>query len=200
MPDVKSNPLDEFMASVAATAGRNPQSMRTAVEDWFDLTMERTSGWYKRKVRLWLFGVGLALAVGLNADALYLVKTLWTDRDVRAALLASLPGHVPAAVPAAADAAAGSATWVAADSLILAFESLPVPLGYPACRACTPADRHWYSAFADYVRAHPVSAPLGWLLTAVAVSLGAPFWFDLLNKMVNLRGAGAKPKPAAASR
>ena len=32
---------------------------------------------------------------------------------------------------------------------------------------------------------------LGWLITIAAVSLGAPFWFDLLGKVANLRGAGA---------
>jgi len=31
---------------------------------------------------------------------------------------------------------------------------------------------------------------LGWLITAFAVSLGAPFWFDLLNKFVNIRASG----------
>ncbi len=36
----------------------------------------------------------------------------------------------------------------------------------------------------------------GWLLMAIAVSLGAPFWFDLLNKLVNLRMAGVKPERA----
>ena len=35
---------------------------------------------------------------------------------------------------------------------------------------------------------------VGWLLTGAALTLGAPFWFDLLNKFVNLRGAGVKPK------
>ena len=28
---------------------------------------------------------------------------------------------------------------------------------------------------------------LGWLITAFAISLGAPFWFDLLNKMMQVR-------------
>jgi hypothetical protein len=37
---------------------------------------------------------------------------------------------------------------------------------------------------------------IGWLLMAIAVSLGAPFWFDLLNKLVNLRLAGVKPDKA----
>ncbi len=35
---------------------------------------------------------------------------------------------------------------------------------------------------------------LGFILTALALSLGAPFWFDLLNKLVSIRGAGVKPE------
>ncbi len=35
---------------------------------------------------------------------------------------------------------------------------------------------------------------LGWLFSALAISLGAPFWFDLLNKLVNLRGGGKTPE------
>ena len=34
---------------------------------------------------------------------------------------------------------------------------------------------------------------IGWLITALAVSLGGPFWFDLLNRLVDMRGAGKKP-------
>ena len=30
----------------------------------------------------------------------------------------------------------------------------------------------------------------GWLITALAISLGAPFWFDLLSKLVKIRGSG----------
>ena len=36
------------------------------------------------------------------------------------------------------------------------------------------------------------SSVLGWLITALAISLGAPFWFDMLNKIIRLRGAGPK--------
>jgi hypothetical protein len=36
----------------------------------------------------------------------------------------------------------------------------------------------------------------GWLLTAIAVSLGAPFWFDLINKFINIRMVGQKPLTA----
>jgi hypothetical protein len=39
---------------------------------------------------------------------------------------------------------------------------------------------------------------LGWLLTVAAISVGAPFWFDTLNRFVNIRGTGKPPdeKPA----
>ena len=36
----------------------------------------------------------------------------------------------------------------------------------------------------------------GWLVTALLVTLGAPFWFGLLTKVVSLRSTGAEPPPA----
>jgi hypothetical protein len=34
---------------------------------------------------------------------------------------------------------------------------------------------------------------LGWIISAIAVTLGAPFWFDLLSMFINIRNAGKKP-------
>ena len=34
----------------------------------------------------------------------------------------------------------------------------------------------------------------GWLLTALAASLGAPFWFEVLNKFIAIRSAGKTPE------
>jgi hypothetical protein len=39
-----------------------------------------------------------------------------------------------------------------------------------------------------------LSKVFGWLLTALAISLGAPFWFDLLKKFMQLRGGGTEPQ------
>lgn len=43
------------------------------------------------------------------------------------------------------------------------------------------------------------SKALGFLLTALAICLGAPFWFDLLNKLVKLRGTGTKETSESSS-
>jgi hypothetical protein len=41
----------------------------------------------------------------------------------------------------------------------------------------------------------------GWIITVLATSLGAPFWFDMLNRFVNIRNAGRAPdEPADKSR
>lgn len=37
---------------------------------------------------------------------------------------------------------------------------------------------------------------LGWMVTAVAASLGAPFWFDALSRLAKLRSAGGRPSDA----
>ena len=33
---------------------------------------------------------------------------------------------------------------------------------------------------------------VGWLLTIAAISLGAPYWFDLLSKISHLRASGTR--------
>ena len=57
-------------------------------------------------------------------------------------------------------------------------------------------------ASADQIsRAHWNSIPrilLGWLVSGIAISMGAPFWFDLLGKIVNVRNSGGKPASPAA--
>jgi len=41
---------------------------------------------------------------------------------------------------------------------------------------------------------------LGIIAVAIAGSFGAPFWFDALNRIVNLRAAGRPPTTAADQR
>jgi hypothetical protein len=37
----------------------------------------------------------------------------------------------------------------------------------------------------------------GWLVSGIAIAMGAPFWFDLMGKLVNVRNAGSKPPSSA---
>jgi hypothetical protein len=66
---------------------------------------------------------------------------------------------------------------------------LPLPLGWDNISSDT-------SSSTGLLVARKI---LGFLLTAFAISLGAPFWFDLLQNVANLRGAGPKPARADAT-
>jgi hypothetical protein len=56
--------------------------------------------------------------------------------------------------------------------------------------------------YAGYYGGQLWRGAFGLLMTMFALSLGAPFWFDMLNKVVNIRAAGRapeeKPKPPEA--
>jgi hypothetical protein len=45
-----------------------------------------------------------------------------------------------------------------------------------------------------------IAKVIGILATMLAIMLGAPFWFDLLSKIVRLRGSGAPPPASDATR
>jgi hypothetical protein len=54
-------------------------------------------------------------------------------------------------------------------------------------------ERNWATFVLD-----SVLEVLGWLLVAVMVSFGAPFWYDLTSKLVDARRATG-PKPVDAT-
>jgi len=66
------------------------------------------------------------------------------------------------------------------------LDSFPIPIGW--------TDGNFPSISQGFDFIPWISKAIGWLITALAASLGAPFWFDLMNKFVNLRGTGKKPE------
>ena len=145
------------------------------IETWFDDTMDRVSGWYKRRTQLWTALVALLLTVGTNADTVKIAGTLWRTPTRREQFLESARNPVqPAATVSTSqlDALGQVLGWTSADRLP---------------QAVTPAD--WASFWFRRL--------IGWVLTIVAVSLGAPFWFDLLNMFMRIRNGGDSPKDTA---
>jgi hypothetical protein len=179
LPDDK---LRKTLTGMLDSAQGNVDAAREKIEHWFDGTMDRVSGWYKRTAQTIIFAVGLVLCVALNADSLLIVRELWSDEALRRVVIAQAEKKVQSANPADAGTANASLAQVAGE---IRQANTP-PIG-------------WNPAAGD-IRALPDSA-LGWilkvlgiLLTSFAILLGAPFWFDVLNKIINLRLSGDPPK------
>ena len=153
-------------------------AIRAEVETWFDQTMDRLAGVYKRWTQVVLFAVGLTLAVAANASLFGVAAKLWHDPVTRATV-----------AQAASRVAAGDGSDPAANLEEVArrvddLEEVGLPLGWAGD---SPAGKGL--GVAGYAA--------GWLATAFLVMLGAPFWFDTLTKLVALRSSGRKPPRAA---
>jgi hypothetical protein len=161
------------------------------IEHWFDDTMARVSGWYKRLAQKLIFGAGLLLCLTLNADTFQISRELWSDEALRNAVVAQATKRVHEGKPV------NPATDGAAQELTLA----QLQKVSDEVRAAHPLPFGW-SREAKGLRGTLLSWPecplklVGILASSLAILLGAPFWFDLLNNVINLRVSGSPPAPS----
>jgi|SRR5829696_230531 len=167
------HPMRQPLKSLLEDAAGNLDQFRLNLEDWFNQAMGRVSGFYKRKVQIALLVYALLLAAILNIDTVTLGRSLWTNGVVRQAVVAAAgqqdnqaPGDVAEAVRNVSD--------------------LNVPLGWSSGPAGDP--RRLPAGLGGWLL-----KLLGLLLTVLALSLGSEFWFQLLNKLINLRSTGPPP-------
>ncbi len=248
------------------------------LEDWFNNTMERVSGWYKKRTQVRLFIWGLILAMAFNIDTFQIVNHLSHDENAREAgvgLAGTLKNDLQEQQQQRADTGKSlneygaaiktsfqntqrandvfsiSYPWEETDSIRALNEMLKKKYelftqaklyGHPGDSILKDSVMIRYDAWqqtkyilvndtgkvhldsirkinikqqaALYAAAGVQYKPQVWtwhsklsyvfsftklmsfLVTALAISLGAPFWFDLLNKFINMRGTGAKPEAA----
>ena len=189
---IKNLPADskirDRLLALLATANGDLEKLRDNLARSFDNMMDRVTGVYKRYLKWISLAVGMVLAVALNADTIAVGTALWNDGALRAQM-------VEAAGSFKVTPSAGG-TDVTVDDVTKAIkkaqnELRPLPIGWYVENPQT-----WPHTVLSWV-----AKVCGWLLTGCAISLGAPFWFDLLGKFMNLRGAGTKPErtPAAAA-
>lgn len=158
-------------------------AFRVSIERWFDDTMDRVSGWYKRKAQLIILGLAVVICLALNVDTFTIANGLYRDTNLRASVVAAVEAQSQQPIPGEAE------PEMDVSELRGELSELGLPIGWSA------QDGDARSLPSDFVGW--VVKLLGVLFTALAVALGAPFWFDLLNRLVNLRSAGKQPEKAS---
>jgi hypothetical protein len=151
------------LSAIDVSAGDLGQ-VQAAVEAWFNSAMDRVSGWYKRVSAQMLLAIGVVIAVVTNVDAIRVARSLYHDPARRQAAVA-MAGSIAQAQPAVAR------------QVVEELDRTRLPIGWPDDD--WPA--HWYLRI------------VGWLMTAFAISLGGPFWFDLLSTFLLIRST-VKPR------
>ena len=252
-------PSDGPPSAVGFTISQRGDGDTKSLEALFDATMDRSAGWYKRRLQLVTIGVGAAVVVLANADTIRIANTLWVTPTLRAAVVdaaerradlpsptdpsvidAAYPGTDP--MPSAEETSAeeiaaledrnrvraderellGALIGWAADNRSVngmycsALEderdrACAAGIEAAACRAVLGRISREHRCEIDGTRLvgsaafpgagfltsglAPIAAShaFGWLMTLAAITLGAPFWFDFLKGLLNIRGAGKVP-------
>jgi hypothetical protein len=178
----------DAMSGLLRRAGGDARRFEALAEEWFDDSMERVSGWYRRKVQIALLVIASALVLALNVDTVQLSSHLWSDQSVRRAVVETASSTAVTGQGSQACATPGECLQDVADR-VGEVHSLDIPLGWRA-----PNEPQW-----DRWTWYPTKL-IGLVLTVAALSLGAPFWFDLLSKVARLRASGAPPPTTDAVR
>ena len=178
------------------------------VENWYNEVMERASGWYKRNIQKGLMIIGLVIAVGFNVDVLsvysHLVKFSQTDMDQLTELATTVSQQNFVETPVAGTAVdsldvqptaeASAPTYSGApDSNQLDTKQLYELMNAKLGSLENPLGLGWENVEPTSDITFWLFKLFGWLVTALCISKGAPFWFDLLKKVVNFRDSGNPP-------
>src|SRR5262249_35368346 len=79
--------LKSTLLSLAADIGDDINAFRANIERWYDETMNRVSGWYKRHVRWVSIVLGALLVIVFNLNVLGVARSLYTDEALRGSVV-----------------------------------------------------------------------------------------------------------------
>ena len=192
--------------------------VRSNIEEWFNNNMDRVTGWYKRRTMVATFLIGVMIAIIANVDSINLTTRLWREPDLRVAILNKLEailvqdnnstlstGQLLTIQQQFSDISL-PVGWIGSPIPISNTRTVNVPQApSELCTLFPKQENQIYGLLVSeqcyrFINAPHITDMTGWLvkllgvlITGVAGSQGASFWFDLLKKIINVRFSGLKP-------
>ena len=188
--------LKGLFQGIISRSGGDVSRVKADLANWFDNGMDRLSGHFKRRTQVMTFIIALVTAFVINLDTIRVGTLLWGQPALADKLKAI---QIPSSAPTTVDG-----VYANAEQMIALIDSLAqdgFPVGWPPGHFLDVQDDAgnwqaiWNEPFSLWYR--PL---LGWFITAIAALFGAPFWFDALQSIVRLRGAGPSPEEKATKR
>ncbi len=198
----------KFLNSIWTDSQGDVVKFKGILENWFDETMDRTTGWYKKKNQRVLFFVGLVIAIIFNVDSIKIVSKLEKDPKLTEQLVQQadnfIKSHPDLDKQIEKVKTSNSINSNKKDSLqtldtLKARRDTLINQANRLVQADIKKVNNvlgigWADVYNGNIKIDYqfiLFSLLGWLITALALSLGAPFWFDLLNKLMKLRSSVA---------
>lgn len=180
--DPSSTPFKGALVALLNTAGADVNAFTTSVEQWYDNAMDRVSGSYKRWAKRWIIVIALVVASALQIDTIQVGSSLYSDGPLREAVVAAATNQTLCPQGQSLETTRACVK----NELTTLHTTAGLPVGWSSVTTPPSGDvGGWLLKL------------LGWGLTALAASFGAPFWFEALSKLGSLRSTGAKPAPTS---
>ncbi len=172
--------LKESVAALVKAADGDARQARINIEGWFNSSMDRVSGWYKSRTQKILFCIGLFVTIAVNADSISIYTKLQHSKNLQSIVNA-------AQKQTAQGMPAPQASPQEIERAMHELNNMDIGVGWEADLQSGGSDRlHW---LLHLLWTHS----MGWFITAAAITLGAPFWFDTLNRFMVVRST-VKPR------
>jgi hypothetical protein len=198
--------IKQLLLELSASIGSDVANLEKNLAEWINSSLEQLGEFYKRRAQLITFGIGCFLAVVFNIDTIEMTQRLYRDNVLRTQLADYAEGFVArigtdnevlkrctAAAEAGKKPPLDEPNCAPIKALVNAIQdgkgTLQLPIGWNA----DASQKFTWSGFPKAICVW-LLAGIGWLATGLAVSLGAPFWFDLLKNFVSIRHSMRKPK------
>jgi hypothetical protein len=179
----------QALLSFFADANGEIEQLRGHFENWYNDAMDRASGWYKKRTQYILLSIGLFVAVCLNVDTINIARALYLDPGVRQATVAEATGYLKSVNGSTTPSSCTTGSTGDAQLSQLRDKLCSLQRNVKevsSAESATLLPVGWKGGFSSD-QLFRWEAIAGWILTAIALSLGAPFWFDLLNKFMVIR-------------
>lgn len=189
----KTNRIKGVLETLCVQAKGDALAFRKSIENHFNATMDRASGWVKRRSHSFTFIISIVLVCGANVDTVSIANSLAANPDVQVKMLEIAGQQLEptkigtetgnnGSVNAAIDQS--QKTVASLQQTASKLESTGLQLGWNS----VPSDwKSWSSKMA------------GLLVSIFAVSLGAPFWFSVLQRFMQLRTSGTTTREPVTS-
>ncbi|MEG3863611.1 hypothetical protein [Microcoleus sp. herbarium12] len=188
MPESLKRSLS-ILAQRAETGGGDTQQQlerfQKEIEIWFDQSMQRASGVYKRNARGVAILLGTTIALAANADSINIVNRLSKDSMLRS----TVNLYAKQLVEKNANTKLDNLTNLTKvqNQVDRALDNVALPFGWGE------PNRLELDSQGKLLLPAVMAKLLGWILSGIAISMGASFWFEALSKIINIRNAGKKP-------
>jgi hypothetical protein len=209
-------PLYDILLPIWKDAQGDYQRFADALGSWYDSQMDRVSGWYKRSVQVILVYLGFIIAFAFNVDSIQIIRELNANSTLANSLAAATQAFYEANKQNLSNQSALTPTSLSLTKACGGPAPCTCDTGYVADKSSVPpvcridqsgfsqlpigwTGPRWQAFTQNFTTSHSDFwlKLFGLAITSVAILLGAPFWFDVLGAIVNVRSAGTKPPTSA---